>query len=66
MVCCCVFCYVVCRCAFSTANECVVCDLQCDVVCVFVVLACSYNVLAWFAFGLLCDVLWLAFVLCCG
>ena len=32
-----------------------------------VVLVCLFNVLRWFAFDSLCDVLWLAFVLCsCG
>ena len=43
----------------------VVCDILCDM-CLFV-LVCSFNVLVRFVFGLLCDVLWLALVLCvCG
>ena len=37
------------------------------VICVFVVLAFSFNVRMRLVFGLLYDVLWLAFVLCvCG
>ena len=29
-----------------------------------VMLVCSFNVSVWFVFDLLCDVLWIAFVLC--
>ena len=51
---------------FSNVCECVLCDLLCDVVGLFV-LVWSFNVLVRFVFDLSCDVLWLAFAWClCG
>ena len=52
-------------CFISNVCECVVCDVLCDVGCFCVgVSAC---VLMRFVIDLLCDVSWLAFVLCsCG
>ena len=45
----------------SNVCDCVVCDLLRDMC--FVVLVCPSNVRVRLVFGILCDVLWLAFVL---
>ena len=36
--------------------------MMCAVLCVFVVVACLLNVFVWFAYDLLCDVVWPVFL----
>ena len=62
-----VVCFVaLCDCVFPNVCECIVCDVL-GAMWLFILLVCSFNGIVRFVFGVLCDVLWLAFVLCvCG